>query len=67
MASVRFLKDPGFLYDLFFLFVLKFNKETCLKNCVNRNSAEEDLVYYKSLVDEVSDVSNDLFPFFLFA
>ena len=64
MANVRFLKDPGFLYDLFFLFVLKFNKETCLKNCVNRNSAEEDLAYYKSLTDEVGDISDSLLPFF---
>ncbi|MBE6952624.1 MAG: winged helix-turn-helix transcriptional regulator [Ruminococcaceae bacterium] len=64
MANVRFLKDPGFLYDLFFLFVLRFNKETCLKNYVNRNTSEEDLTYYKNLAEEASEVSDGLLPFF---
>ena len=64
MANVRFLKDPGFLYDLFFLFVLRFNKEDCLKNCVSRNNKEADIEYYNKLDSELGELSDKLLPFF---
>ncbi|MBE6952405.1 MAG: winged helix-turn-helix transcriptional regulator [Ruminococcaceae bacterium] len=64
MANVRFLKDPGFLYDLFFLFVLRFNKEDCLKNCVSRNNKDADVEYYNKLDSELDEISDKLLPFF---
>ncbi len=64
MANVRFLKDPGFLYDLFFLFVLRFNKEYCLKNCVSRNNKDADIEYYNKLDSELGEISDKLLPFF---
>jgi len=64
MANVRFLKDPGFLYDLFFLFVLRFNKEYCLKNCVSNSNKDADIESYNTLNSELGEISDKLLPFF---
>ena len=35
VENVMFLKEPGYINDLFFLFLLYFNSEYCLANMVN--------------------------------
>ena len=64
MRNVRFLKEPGYIFDLFFLFVLHFNKEYCLSNFINYNKSNEDTHYYNTILDEFPPISEDLRLFF---
>lgn len=65
MKSIDFADAPGRRYDLFFLFVLYFNKEHCLANFVNPDKVREDTEFMERLWEEVSPVPEELLPFFL--
>lgn len=64
MKSIKFTKEPGYVFDLFFLFTLYFNEEYCLKNFVNSNKIAEDTEYFKELLKEIGDVPKELLLFF---
>lgn len=64
MNNIKYIKEPGYMYDLFFLFVLYFNKEFCLTNYINYNKSSEDTAYFNKLLNEFDDISDYLFPFF---
>jgi len=62
MPNVKYLKDPGFLYDLFFLFVTHFNYSSNNSTCIDSEGA--DKVFYQDFNDEMKEVSDTLLPFF---
>lgn len=64
MNNVKFLKEPGYMYDLFFLFTLYFNKDYCLTHYVNKGSTDEDVAEYKKILVELDSIPEDLYPFF---
>ncbi len=65
MKRIEFADAPGRRYDLFFLFILYFNKEHCLANFVKPDKAREDTEFLERLWEEVSPVPEELLPFFL--
>ena len=64
MKNVKFLKEPGYTYDLFFLFVLNFNMDYCLTNFINYNKSSEDTDYLSKALLDFDDISDDIMPFF---
>ena len=66
MRNIKFLDEPGFIYDLFFLFSFNFNKDYCLTNFINYSKSSEDTDYYCKILNEFSPISNDLLLFFYF-
>ncbi len=64
MQSVRFVREPGYTYDLFFLFTLYFNRNHCMKEFANYNKSAEDAKYYERLLADFGTVSEDLLLFF---
>lgn len=62
--DVKFIKEPGYVYDLFFLFILHFNKDFVLKDNINYNKSKEDTKYFEGLLSDFSPVSDELLPFF---
>lgn len=64
MKNIKFIKEPGYIYDLFFLFMLYFNKDYCLKNYINYNKAEEDTDYFNKITSDFELISDDLLLFF---
>lgn len=64
MKDVKFITEPGYVYDLLFLFVLHFNKEYCLTNMINYNQSAEDTEYLNRLYLEHESIPEDLLPFF---
>lgn len=64
MARIEFIDAPGRRYDLFFLFVLYFNKEHCLANFTNPEKAREDTEFMERLWEAVAPVPEELLPFF---
>lgn len=64
MRNVSFLKNPGYVYDLFFLFVLNFNKEKCIDDIYEIEKSNKYISFFENLLMEFSPFSSDLFPFF---
>lgn len=64
MNNIKFVRQPGFVFDLFFLFTLHFNKEYCLTNFINYSKSSEDTGYYNSVLNDFPPISNDLLLFF---
>lgn len=64
MNAFKFIKDPGYTYDLFFLFTLYFNKRYCLTDFINYSKSNEDTEYYNKILDDYLPIPEDLLPFF---
>ncbi len=64
MKNIKFVRQPGFIFDLFFLFTLHFNKEYCLTNFINYSKSSEDTGYYKSVLNDFPPISDELSLFF---
>lgn len=64
MKDVKFITEPGYLYDLLFLFAVHFNKEYFLVNMINYNQSAEDTEYLNRLYLEHESIPEDLLPFF---
>lgn len=64
MKNVKFITEPGYVYDLFFLFALHFNKEYFLTNMINYNQSAEDTEYLNRVYLEHESIPEDLLPFF---
>ena len=64
MKNIKYIKEPGYIYDLFFLFVLHFNKDFCLTNFINYNQSAEDTEYFNKIENDFNDISEELFLFF---
>ena len=41
MTKIKLLKEPGFIYDLIFVFYLKFNTKLCIKKLENSEQDSE--------------------------
>lgn len=64
MVKVKFLREPGYIYDLFFLFTLRFNKEYCLTNFINYDKSSDDTDYFNKLLNDFPPISDELLLFF---
>jgi len=64
MPNIKVLKDPGFLYDLNYLFFAKFNTQHYVNSFVDETKKE---AYKKFLIDTLQhfgDISDDLYVFY---
>ena len=64
MKQIRFIREPGYMYDLMFLFSFYFNRDFFLTRYINYNKASEDTAYYMKLLDEFGPFTDDLLLFF---
>ncbi len=64
MKTIKFIREPGYIYDLFFLFTLYFNKDYCITNFINRNRSGEDVEHYNKLLSTLPPIPSELLPFF---
>lgn len=64
MTKTMLLKTPGFLFDLNFIFYLKFNMKLYLKNLLITDKKEETAKYFDDLSKQFGDVSDDLYVFY---
>lgn len=65
MQNFTIIKEPGFIYDLFYLFTLHFNKNSLLKSISDSHARMEEQQYCENLLDEYGPFSNELLPFFV--
>lgn len=64
MKNIKFLQEPGYMYDLFFLFSLYFNKDYYMSNYINFNKAAEDTEYLNKVLSDFGPMPEELLPFF---
>ena len=64
MPQIKVLKDPGFLYDLNFMFYLKFNTKYFIDNLPDKERKSEDTKYFNELLAKFGDIPDDLYIFF---
>ena len=64
MKNIKFIKEPGYILDLFFMFTLYFNKNHCLTNFISYGHSVEDTEYYNKLFSSLPPVPDELLPFF---
>ena len=65
MAQCKFLKSPGYIYDLFYIFSLHFNKEEHLSSDVNKSSIEGDADFQNQIIQDFSPISDEIELFFI--
>ena len=64
LRSVRFLKEPGYTFDLFFIFTLYFNKKYCLSRFINYKKSADDMRFFEKVIEEFGPIPDELLVFF---
>lgn len=64
MRPFKFIKGPGYVYDLFYVFVLYFNRKTLFNTDVNANNSEFDTTFLNQIIQSFSPISDELELFF---
>lgn len=64
MSSIRYVKEPGYINDLIFIFVLQYNKDAMLKRFVNIEKGNEDVTFYMQIVNMFPKTSEESALFF---
>ena len=61
MPDLKLTRNPGYVYDLIFLFYYKFNVDLIREKF---EATEEDMKYFSNEMDSFDPVSDDLYIFF---
>lgn len=64
MSQIKYLKQPGYLSDLLFIFVLQHNRDTWVKRFVNLNNGNDDVDFYNEVLRKFPKTTDELLPFF---
>lgn len=64
LKTLKFIKGPGYLYDLFSLFILYFNQNVFLSEQVNQNKAVEDTEHFNRVLNTIEKIPEELRVFF---
>lgn len=66
ILHAKYLKEPGYISDLIFLFCIYFNKKHILNSFVNYDKAKEDITFYNEIYNKIGLVPSKLALFFHF-
>ena len=64
MKNLKYIKEPGYIYDLFFIYIFHFNKDYCLTNFINYNKSSEDTNFFNKMILDFEPIPDELMPFF---
>jgi len=64
LKKIQLLKEPGYIYDLNFIFCLKFNIQLYIDTLPNDSKKEENIKYFNEILSRFDDIPNDLYIFF---
>lgn len=64
MNKIQLLKEPGYIYDLNFIFCLKFNTNLYINDLPNDAKKESTIKHFKDILTHFSDIPDDLYIFF---
>ena len=64
MKELKIAREPGFVYDLIFGFIMRFNKDYCLSKFINYQKPNKDTEFFNKIFSDFLDVSEEVLPFF---
>ena len=64
LNKIQLLKEPGYIYDLNFIFCLKFNANLYMNDLPNDDKKDSTIKYFKDILNHFSDIPDDLYIFF---
>ena len=64
MASIKVLKEPGFIYDLNFLFYAKFNTQLCVDSLPDAAKRESYKKHLNDILSRFGDIPDELYVFY---
>ena len=64
MPQIKLIKEPGYIYDLIYIFYLKFNFKLCAETFDGYNKQLDTVRYFDEILKRFSDIPDDLFVFF---
>lgn len=64
MPNIKVLKEPGFLYDLNYLFYAKFNTKLCVELLEDDTKKEPYTKYLNEMLQQFGNISDDLYVFY---
>ena len=64
MSNLKLIKDPGVIYDLFYVFSLYFNMDYHITHDLISGNSEADSKFFRKTVQDFSPFSDDLLLFF---
>lgn len=64
MNKIQLLKEPGYIYDLYFIFYLKFNTQLYIDSFPSSSKKEENAERVKEILNRFNDIPEDLYVFF---
>lgn len=62
--KVKFLRNPGYMCDLIFIFLYNFNRQYCLNKYINLDKSKTDTEYFHGVMYEFLKISDKLLLFF---
>ena len=62
MPNIKLLKEPGYIYDLSFIFFLHFNREVCLEKFTV--DSKPDAERFARIEKDFGEIPDDLYVFF---
>ena len=64
MGEIKFVKEPGYTYDLIWVYLMYFNKDYFLRPRKGYKRTEENIEYFQKVLDEFAPISKELGVFF---
>lgn len=64
MSKIQFIKEPGYVFDLFYLFTLHFNEQYFIEKIDKHMDVEKYTKGLRQQLNEFGEVSPELYPFF---
>ena len=64
MNKIQLLKEPGYIYDLNFIFCLKFNEKIYIEGLPKEYPQEQMLQHFKEISTRFQEIPEDLYVFF---
>lgn len=64
MKKIQLLKEPGYIYDLNFIFCLRFNFDFYVNQLPDDEKKAERIIFFKNVLKQFGDISDDLYVFF---
>lgn len=64
MQNIKYVKQPGYIYDIIFVPVLYFNKELICRKFVNKEKGTQDADFYQEILNKFPPFPEELSPFF---
>lgn len=64
MGSIKFVKEPGYIFSLFRIFCIYFNKELLSLPYNGYKNSDEDIEYLQEVLADFTHISDELLVFF---